>query len=63
LWHKEGAIMPERKRVCFLLHVKKDRLAKYKERHKSVWPEMRQVLRESALDTRLPSRRPVYTFS
>jgi hypothetical protein len=37
--------MPERKRVCFLLHVRKDRLAKYKERHKSVWPEMRQALR------------------
>ena len=27
-------------RVCFLLQVKKDRLAEYKERHKQVWPEM-----------------------
>ena len=39
--------MPENKRVCFLLHVKKDRLAEYKERHKSVWPEMRRALRDT----------------
>ena len=32
------------KRVCFLLKVKKDRLAEYKERHKAVWPEMRDEL-------------------
>lgn len=31
-------------RVCFLLQVKKDRLAEYKERHKAVWPEMLQAL-------------------
>jgi L-rhamnose mutarotase len=34
-------------RVCFLLHVKKDRLEEYKERHSKVWPEMLQALRET----------------
>ncbi len=34
-------------RVCFLLKVKKDRLEEYKERHKAVWPEMLQALRET----------------
>jgi len=32
-------------RVCFCLQVKPDRLAEYKERHRSVWPEMQQALR------------------
>lgn len=32
-------------RVCFLLKVKADRLAEYKERHKAVWPEMLEALR------------------
>jgi L-rhamnose mutarotase len=32
-------------RVCFLLQVRPERLAEYKERHKAVWPEMRQALR------------------
>lgn len=35
------------RRVCFLLKVKSARLAEYKERHKRVWPEMRQALSES----------------
>jgi L-rhamnose mutarotase len=34
-------------RICFLLQVKKDRLEEYKERHKRVWPEMLQALRET----------------
>ena len=34
-------------RICFLLRVKPDRLAEYKERHKAVWPEMLQALRET----------------
>lgn len=34
-------------RVCFLLRVKPDRLAEYRERHKNVWPEMQQALRET----------------
>lgn len=40
-------MMPEMQRVCFLLQVKKDRLDEYKERHKSVWPEMLQALSET----------------
>ena len=35
------------KRVCFILHVKKDRLDEYKERHKHVWPEMQDALRQT----------------
>jgi L-rhamnose mutarotase len=34
-------------RICFLLQVKKNRLAEYKERHKTVWPEMLNALRET----------------
>lgn len=35
------------RRVCFLLKVRQDRLAEYKERHKAVWPEMLEALRET----------------
>ena len=35
------------KRVCFLLHVKPDRLEEYKRRHEQVWPEMQQALSET----------------
>jgi L-rhamnose mutarotase len=34
-------------RVCFVLQVKPERLAEYKERHRSVWPEMQAALRET----------------
>jgi L-rhamnose mutarotase len=34
-------------RVCFLLQVKPDRLEEYKERHKAVWADMLQALRET----------------
>ncbi len=34
-------------RVCFLLKVKPERLAEYKERHKAVWPDMLDALRET----------------
>ena len=34
-------------RVCFLLRVRPDRLDEYKERHRAVWPEMRDALREA----------------
>lgn len=34
-------------RVGFLLKVKPDRLAEYKERHRTVWPEMLQALCET----------------
>lgn len=31
-------------RVCFLLRVRKERLPEYRERHRSVWPEMLAAL-------------------
>ncbi|MEQ7126719.1 L-rhamnose mutarotase [Actinopolymorpha sp. B11F2] len=34
-------------RVCFLLRVKRDRLDEYRERHRHVWPEMQDALRET----------------
>lgn len=34
-------------RVCFLLNVRPDKLDEYKARHRDVWPEMIQALRES----------------
>ena len=34
-------------RICFLLKVKPERLEEYKARHKQVWPEMLQALRET----------------
>ncbi len=34
-------------RICFTLRVKPDRLEEYKQRHKAVWPEMQQALRET----------------
>lgn len=34
-------------RICFVLQVKPERLAEYKSRHQSVWPEMLEALRET----------------
>jgi L-rhamnose mutarotase len=34
-------------RVCFTLQVRRDRLAEYRERHRAVWPEMREALRRT----------------
>ena len=34
-------------RVCFQLQVRPDRLAEYRERHRSVWPEMLAALRDA----------------
>lgn len=31
-------------RVCFILQVRPERLAEYKERHKKVWPDMLEAL-------------------
>ena len=31
-------------RICFCLQVKRDRLDEYKERHRAVWPEMKEAL-------------------
>lgn len=35
------------RRVCFLLRVRPERLEEYRERHREVWPEMREALRET----------------
>jgi L-rhamnose mutarotase len=35
------------KRVCFILQVKPSRLDEYKQRHRSVWPEMQAALYKS----------------
>ncbi len=34
-------------RVCFLLKVKKEKIAEYKSRHAEVWPEMLAALSET----------------
>jgi L-rhamnose mutarotase len=34
-------------RVCFLLQVRADRLDEYRERHRDVWPEMLDALRDA----------------
>ncbi|PNY79812.1 L-rhamnose mutarotase [Deinococcus koreensis] len=34
-------------RVCFLLQVRPERLAEYRERHRAVWPDMLAALRET----------------
>ena len=34
-------------RVCFLLQVRSDRLDEYRARHREVWPEMLDALREA----------------
>lgn len=34
-------------RVCFLLKVKPEKIEEYKKRHKTVWPEMLEALRET----------------
>ena len=33
-------------RVCFLLQVRPEQLAEYRERHRTVWPEMRDLFDE-----------------
>jgi len=35
------------KRICFVLHVKPERLDEYKRLHRKVWPEMLDALRET----------------
>ena len=34
-------------RICFVLQVKPDRLDEYKRRHREVWPDMLNALRET----------------
>jgi L-rhamnose mutarotase len=31
-------------RVCFVLHVRQDRVAEYRRRHQEVWPDMQAAL-------------------
>jgi L-rhamnose mutarotase len=38
-------------RVCFLARVRPERLAEYRERHKRVWPQMRDGLLVGYLET------------
>jgi L-rhamnose mutarotase len=33
-------------RICFLLQVRAERLVEYRERHRAVWPELLDALRE-----------------
>ena len=34
-------------RVCFQLHVRPERMDEYRERHRAVWPEMLDALRDT----------------
>ncbi len=34
-------------RICFVLQVRPERIAEYKERHASVWPAMREALQDA----------------
>ena len=34
-------------RICFTLQIRPERLEEYKQRHRAVWPEMQQALRDS----------------
>ncbi len=34
-------------RVCFVLRLRQDRLEEYRARHREVWPEMQQALRQT----------------
>ncbi|MFC0680213.1 L-rhamnose mutarotase [Lysobacter korlensis] len=36
-----------RRRVCFQLQVKPERLAEYRDRHAAVWPEMLRALKDT----------------
>lgn len=35
------------RRICFLLKVKPDRLDEYRRRHREVWPDMLEALRDT----------------
>ena len=34
-------------RICFMLKLREDRVAEYLERHRNVWPQMREALKET----------------
>src|SRR5215467_9088787 len=51
-WHAPGNQLGATRstrmlRICFTLQVKPDRLEEYKARHRAVWPDMLQALRET----------------
>jgi len=48
-WRVDGGVpaLRDMKRVCFVLQVKPDRLDEYKRRHRTVWPDMLNALRET----------------
>jgi L-rhamnose mutarotase len=39
--------LSEVRRYCFLLQVRSDRIAEYRQRHQAVWPEMLRALADS----------------
>ena len=39
--------MSARRRYCFELHVKPERIDEYKERHAAVWPDMLRALKDT----------------
>ena len=45
-------------RICFVLQVKPEKLQEYKERHRSVWPEMVNALRKAGWNNYSPFLRP-----
>jgi L-rhamnose mutarotase len=34
-------------RICFVLQVKPERIQEYRERHRSIWPEMKKALQDT----------------
>ena len=44
---RSAGVWPDVERVCFLLRVRAERLAEYRARHRAVWPEMLDALREA----------------
>jgi L-rhamnose mutarotase len=34
-------------RICFVLQVKPERIEEYRQRHRDVWPEMKEALQET----------------
>jgi L-rhamnose mutarotase len=43
----DGQQAPSKRRVCFTLRVRPDRLDEYRERHAAVWPDMLRALAET----------------
>lgn len=39
----------KRKRLCFILRVKKELLSEYKKKHKKIWPEMLELITKAGI--------------